>query len=528
MKRILALVMTLVMLLALCACSSTENSAKTSDKASESSETPAAADGKRVLRVGTTDTACDYYPTSGGGIQKHMVYEGIYQIGDGKYEPWLIESFTWVDETTAELVLRDGVTFSNSDPLEAEDILYSLRLAATASGSVFASTFSKIDFDRCTVSDDGKTVTLVLKEAYGPFESVLFCCYVVDKSATENLASDEPGWWDTTVATGPYEVVENVDGSHVTFGLREDYWDKEHMPDWDEITLNFYSNATAMFIAFENGEIDLALGVDANDAARLESGDVSHPDTTSYGICHANANYFFAMSPYKEEFQDVKVREAIAHVLNGDDIGSVQFGILYDADIDSTLPSSVRYYAPQGKYETDVEYARQCMAESAYPDGFECNVVAISSDSGMWEVIQAELAQLNISVNITFYDMLTCMPLWMNEGGTDIQTITVNGGNSSLDPNESFQMICDDGMLAACRILDEDYNELYYRAAGTTNSEKRAEAYSEMQKWLYDNFQIIPLFQPDYCYCWNNTVLTADGLPSVTKSYLQFATHSVD
>ena len=549
MKRTLALLLAILIICALAACGKSSpppqseettptepaaletpedaaegNSEDTAEAVPEAAAEDVAEDTaeKRVLRVGTLDTACDYHPNSGGSVQKHMVYEGLYRISSGDLEPWLLESFTWTDDVTAVMVPREDVYFSDGDKMTAEDIVYSLELIATDSTSVFMSTFSKIDFEATKINGDG-SITLVLREPYGPFESRLFLCYVSNKSAVEDRASDEPLWWDSPVATGPYTVVENVDGSHVTLALREDYWDKENMPDWDEITVYFYTNSTAMFIAFENGEIDLALGVDAKDAARLQSGDVARPETTEYGIVSSNATVDMCMNANTPELQDIKVREAIAHVLNGEDIGSVQYGVLYDADVDSVLAKNCRGYVSQGVYEMDLDYARQCMAESAYPDGFTLDAVSVSTDTGLWEVVQAELAQLNITLNVSFYDTPTCLGLWMKPDGTDLMTSTPMGGNTSLDPDEGVGQFYNQGMLSASRILDEEYNELFAKTLSTTDWAAREAAYAAVQKWLYENFQCIPLLIPSYCYCYDSSVMTTtEPLPSVSKAYVHF------
>ncbi|MCD8322321.1 MAG: ABC transporter substrate-binding protein [Oscillospiraceae bacterium] len=537
MKRIIAILLAVSLFLALVACGTSNSSTTTDTTNSETSDTETAEtkvtgttteDGKHVLRVGTTDTACSFYPTASGGIQRHMVYESIYKMGENGSEPWLIESFEWIDDTTAEMVVRDDVYFSNGEQMLAEDVVYSMYFFATDSQSMWSDTYNKIDFDATTISEDGWTITLKLKEVYAPFESTLFLCYVMDKSVVENMSSDDASWWNGAVATGPYEVVENVDGSHITLSLREDYWDTENMPDWDEITIYFYTESTAMFIAFENSELDLVLNVSNEDAERLMSGDVSNAENIAYDVVHSNSAYLLCMSPYKEEFQDEKVREAIAHVINGTDVGNVQFGVLYDADLDSTIPSSVNYYTSVGTYETDVEYAQQCMAESNYPDGFDVNVVTATTDSNMWTVIQAELEQINIHVTITYYDLTTCIPLWMQEGGTDMQTLTVSGGNTSLDPYEAYDNINAYGSMAACHILDDEYNAIYNRTLTTTDETERAEAYAELQQWLYDNYQAIPVCEPLYCYAYNTEVMTTDGLSSVTKAYVHFACKAVD
>ncbi|MGH2617845.1 MAG: ABC transporter substrate-binding protein, partial [Thermomicrobiales bacterium] len=60
-------------------------------------------------------------------------------------------------------------------------------------------------------------------------------------------------------------------------------------------------------------------------------------------------------------------------------------------------------------YEQDLERARQLLAEAGYPDGFEMNLIASEMQTyrGNYEVLQAELAEIGISLNVNVIDHAT-------------------------------------------------------------------------------------------------------------------------
>ncbi|MGI5971269.1 MAG: ABC transporter substrate-binding protein [Oscillospiraceae bacterium] len=529
MKKILAVLLALLMI-GLCACGG-QNGNKATDspaqtgKAAEPAvgEAAEAEDDYRVLRVGTMDSGGSFDPWSGtSGPQNYLAFETILmRTGTGEYEPWLAESVEWVDDTTLEIKLRDDAYFADGDQVLGEDVVYTFYKSATAA-SVMAVHFSNIDFEASTVSEDGLTVTFKLKQPYGPLMAYMDIPYVVNKSACEDWGPSDERWWDSPPTSSAYEIVENVSGSHVTFRLREDYWNKDRMPQWDEIVINFYSNPTAMFIAFETGEIDIVLGVQNNDVDRLKSGDIQNAENIAYKQIPSKASYLLCMSPYKEEFNDIKVREAIAHVIDQDAIGAVAFGGEY-LKSDSVICEGVNFYKSTGLYELDTEYAKQCMAESAYPDGFEINVVTMESDAPIWEVIQGCLAPLNISVNFQSYDMATSIGLWMQEDGSDCMLITAAGGNVTREPYADLSANWQNGMLCPARVLDPEYNEIFSKFVYTADTAVREEYCGKIQQWLHDNYHCIPCGQPVYTFAYRSDKVGSCDFFSATRANMLYA-----
>lgn len=529
MKRLTALVLALLMVLAMAACGSGSESSDSAAATAEESGTATAAEsetaadgGRKILRVGTTDSSGSFDPWSGtSGPQNYLGFETIVmRTGSGAYEPWLAKSVEWIDDTTLEIVLRDDAKFANGEPVLGEDIVYTFYKSATAA-SVMAVHFANIDFDSTTVSDDGLTVDFKLYQPYGPLMAYLDIPYVVDKSECEDWDSSDERWWDSPPTSSAYEITENVSGSHTTFTLRDDYWNKDRIPDWDEIVINYYSDATAMFIAFENGELDIVLGVSNTDIDRLQSGDVKNNETVTYELKPSNAAYLFCMSDNKEEFHDAKVREAIANAIDCDAIGLVAFGGYYEL-ADSVICSGTKYYKSCGYYDGGVEYARECMAESNYPDGFSINVVCTSGDAAIWDVVQDSLSKIGISVNVTSYDMATCIPIWMQPDGTDVLIMTTAGGNMTGEPYADLSANWKNGMLQAARVMDEDYNAIFEQFVYNTDDAIREEYCQQVQQWLYDNFQCIPLVQPVYCYAYRNDVIASCDFFSGTRANMLY------
>ena len=97
-----------------------------------------------------------------------QVMETLFNVSEDGTEvvPWLAESYTISDDgLTYTLSLRDGVTFSNGDPLTAADVKFSLD-ASTATGDAG---WGYVNDPIASVeATDDSTVVITLKRAWAP------------------------------------------------------------------------------------------------------------------------------------------------------------------------------------------------------------------------------------------------------------------------------------------------------------------------------------------------------------------------
>ena len=477
--------------------------------------------GKKVLRIGTIETAQSYSLIDEGSLPMYLSYEYLVKSDrNGDTIPWLAEEVVWVDELTMRIKLRDGIYFANGEQMIGEDVLYSMYYVAYTPGSILSDKFTLVDYDASYVEDDNLTVIVKVKEPYYVLSTWLVKLGITDKSTVENRASNDPDWWDKPVSSSAYEIVENVDGSHVTFRLRDDYWDKEHMPQWDEIIFNYFSNATAMFIAYENGELDLVLKADYKDYDRALAGDIAKADSTSCYAVTVNGPQQFILGAYCEYFKDPKVREAFTHALDTDAIGMVAYGSLYHAGLESIVsPQFEGAYEAQGLNVYDPELARQCMAESNYPDGFDIKCIAMDSDGPALEVVKENLAAIGVNLNVETYDFATMLANVLTPGSTDVGFW--GGTLHSVDVYEAISPFYDSEAITTSRILDPEFNALYYSIPGIADKDELNEVVKEMQRWIYKNMWIIPVCEVSYAIIYDNTVLQCN-LPNLAVSFIQY------
>lgn len=210
----------------------------------------AAVGGEKVLRAASTGyfyvESMDPANSWDGWL---MQYQGITEnllklTDDFDVEPWLAESVENVDELTWEFTLREGVLFSNGEPMTGEavkaclDRTYEVNPRATETLAL------------ASVEADGQKLTITTKEANPAFKNAicdpLFSIYYV---------GDDVDYAASTPCTGPYKATEFVFEDHTTLVPNEHYWNGT--PLLDQITCSVYFDDDAQILAMQNGELDI-------------------------------------------------------------------------------------------------------------------------------------------------------------------------------------------------------------------------------------------------------------------------------
>jgi peptide/nickel transport system substrate-binding protein len=166
MKKLFVIL--LVMLIALTACQTatpTESAAPTQaaggptaapavEATAANTAEPAAAAGPKELTIGLGQES---YPQRGWAIETDdgfsLSYIGVLETlvkvdFDGNMVPSLAESYKQTDDTTWEFTLRQGISFTNGEPFNADAVVKSLNYiknSPTPPRGITAKTFSSIE-----------------------------------------------------------------------------------------------------------------------------------------------------------------------------------------------------------------------------------------------------------------------------------------------------------------------------------------------------------------------------------------------
>ena len=247
------------------------------------------------------------------------MFEGLYTYDkDGNLQPALAEN-TEISEDgmTYTFTLRDGLKWSDGTDLTAKDFEYAWKRAAapeTAAdyGYMFDAIAKNADGTLDVVaSEDGKTLTVKLVAPCAYFlDLAAFPAYLpVPQAQVEAAAGWEtnPGAWAAEagfVTNGAYTMTSWKHEESMVLTKNDNYWraDEVTIP---EIDLMLSADDTAIFSAYNSGDLDFADTVPTNEIASI----MDNPD---FHVIDNLGTYYAAFNVNSPIFEGKTVDQAIA------------------------------------------------------------------------------------------------------------------------------------------------------------------------------------------------------------------------
>ena len=500
--------------------SSTNAGTKAGTKAGESG-------GEKTLNVGTINVLGTFMPGSENEVCHwgcYLVYDYLfyYDEDNNPFSDILKEWHYEEDGTTFVMECRDDVYFANGDQMTGDDVLFSIKTLVDRETNQ-AAYYATVDWDKSYVSEDGFTVYLANTQEFGPGIINMGVVYLLDQSWCVETGFDNiDPWLNAPNGSGPYEVAEYVTDSYVTLKRRDSYWGE--FTGADTVKINHYAEDSAMYMALETGEIDLALNIAESDYSRALTDDKIAVMTT-----HEGENILLALDNNNQYMKDENVRLAIAYGVNWQDVAESARGEL--AEVPGSIITSVSpYYKDTGVYEYDLEKAKQYMEAAGYvTDGstvnFTLNMTTVDQavKTNAATVIQFYLQQLGINLQMNFTDFPTAFSAWLTEGGTDLNFQDSDTGSVCGEPYISLRFFpAELATFPFAAISDETFVTLYKEANYTTDDDVRKEKYAELQQYVHDRAMIIPLYESVDAVAYNPEKIESVSLHSAVSANLRY------
>ncbi len=319
------------------------------------------------------------------------VFEGLTRYNaDGSISPALAESWDISEDGTVyTFKLRDGVTFHDGTAMDAEDVKFSLdRARAEESTNAQKALFAGIESVEAV---DPLTVKVTLSAPNGAFptnmawgDAVIVAPESVETNATQ------------PVGTGPFKFDRWVQGDRVELVENPDYWGEK--PALKSATFKFISDPTAAFAAMMAGDIDAFPGYPAPETLAQFEADPRF----QLLIGSTEGETILAMNNKSEKLSDPKVRQAIAHAINRQEIiDGAMFG--YGTPIGTHFaPHNPDYVDLTGQSAYDPEKAKALLAEA----GVETLTLSLKLPPPSYarrggEIIAAQLRAVGIETEIS-------------------------------------------------------------------------------------------------------------------------------
>ena len=397
-------------------------------------------------------------------VNDHVIAENVYshlvryKPGSVDIEPDLAVSWTISrDGKVYTFNLRKGVKWHKEfGGFTAKDVKYSIeRTLDPKTKSPNAGDFSLVD--KVEVIDD-YTVRIFLKEPYAPFLTVTLpyrAGWILNQAAVEKFGSE--------------------------YKLRT-----QGPPKLDRIVFKPISEETVAEIALERGDIDIMYfrSPEVYQRLKVKKGIVVE-EKTGPGI------YSLVFNIDKKPFSDPRVRKAIHHAINKDQIVKHILGGIATKGTNVLPPNFLSYTEAVTQYDFSPEKAKGLLREAGFGEGFKTTLYY--SQLSPWPlvvpVIQEDLKKVNIDVELKGLEHASLMSfIRARKHDFGVQPML-----RPPDPDMIFYlMFHSKGTFNATGYRSEDEN--IEKARVEMSLDKRKAIYVQLQKKVVEDSPTIPLF----------------------------------
>ena len=407
--------------------------------------------------------------------------------------------------------LRQGVTFHDGTPFDAESVKATVERAKGNDQSGFAFVFR--DFaDEPVRIVDAHTVELHTKVPIAPLLNNIVVLYMVPPRAGANLDMT----FEEGIGTGPFRLTDfNIDQQYVLEAYA-DYWDPA-FPKLAKVTYRPILDQSALVAALRSGQADLIEGISEENAQAIQ-------DDPNFQIIRSElwqTDFLTLNGETHEHLGKPEVRRAFNYGIDRDVIAN---------DILSGNAQPLASYPPRGllgyseeapimvnPYNPDL--ARQELAAVGLQDGFEAELKVphgqFTKDQEIAEFVVQELGNIGINLTLNLQEPIPALNSFI-EGDYEVGyagSIAVTG-----DPDRylSERVV---GDLYHTAFADEEAKELIRQAAQTINPEERAALYVQASARIWQAPPFIYLHQINWNYGARSNVTNFTWMPNRIFSF---------
>jgi len=301
--------------------------------------------------------------------------------------PHLAESWEQVDDKTWRFKLREGVSFQDGAPFNAEAVVKSInRLMNPKLTCDSRSKFGDVTLTPKAV-DEG-TVEIVSDIPIPIMPTLMGTVQIVSPNMPFDQEVNKP------VGTGPYEL-EAADNEHIVLVRRDDYWGEA--PEVTKATYRWRSESAIRAAMVESGEADLTPAIAVQDATNPE---------TDFAYLNSETTRM-RIDAQIAPLDDIRVREALNLAIDWDGMGEALFGTDVLRASQMVVPGVLGHNPDIKPWPYDPERAK-ALIEEARADGVPVDTeITIIGRNGFFpnaseslEAMQAFWQEIGLNVTI--------------------------------------------------------------------------------------------------------------------------------
>jgi peptide/nickel transport system substrate-binding protein len=447
-----------------------------------------AQDGGKTLVVAIPQQTVQLDPALAGGNGygdiipiADNITEGLtrFKLGSGEIEPSLAESWTpSEDGLTYTFTLRQGVTFHDGTPFNADAVLFNVNRQIDPSAAGYSDQFiyAGIVFQEVTaVAKTGDyEVAFTLSRPITPLlpgNLAVFAGGIVSPTALQDYADD---YSQHAAGTGPFKLEAFTPDVELSLVANEDYWGGR--PALDRVVFRTISEDAVRLSELRAGSIDVANQLDLKDVESVENED---------GLGVVSGSFFnvqyVAFNQSIAPFDNVDIRKAFEYAINKQNIADVVFYGNYTLGAGPIAPGLLGYdESLASTYTYDPDQAKSVLEGAGASDlSFDFYARTNTFWPTIAQLIQADLAAVGVTANIVsledaeFFGAIDdgTVPVFVNDWTWD------NGDPDNL----IYSLFYSERAESRVGYNDPDVDKLILDAQVEADPAKREDLYTQIQ-----------------------------------------------
>lgn len=435
-------------------------------------------------------------------IVLHMVEGLVGYRDDASIAPLLAKSVDISEDgKTYTFKLRDGLKFSNGEPLTSTDVLSSWqrytdpktawRCLKDVTGAGLANVTN-------VAAPDASTVVYTLEKPSALFLATLARTDCGGTGVYHKSSLDAEGKWVKPVGTGPFTLQEWRSGQYVQLAANPHYaspgggrtgYVGDKTPKIDAVRFMIIPDDAAAKAAIYAGDIDVLADVNNSDFEEMTGNDEVKVDKAdAMGL---TALLFQTRDPL---LKDVRIRKALLLSL---DIPQITEALTYGQSraTVSVIPQPSPFY---GSVQADmpvrnVEEAKRLLAEAGY-DGQPIKWLATKHYPSLFDaavLVQAMAQEAGLNIEVETLDWATLLDRYTS-GNYSAMSFTYS---ARLDPSLSYDMVSGNKDKNPNKVWDNPEGlKLIAESASIIDDTRRQEIFDGLEGMIRADLPIIPLY----------------------------------
>jgi peptide/nickel transport system substrate-binding protein len=452
------------------------------------------ADTLRIEFVDAVPNVDMYYNSQRTGlILAHQAWDMLVHRDPATFEikPSLATEWRFAEDNSLDLTIRQGVKFHDGSPFSAEDVVYTLNMAADPASKV-ATPSNYAWIDKAEKTGDFGVRVKMKKPTPAALEYLAMVTPIHPKAYREKVGPE--GFAAKPVGAGPYKIVKNEQGKEVILERFEDYWkdSPKGRPAIKRLHVRFVPDLSTEVTELLARQTDWIWNINPDQmgqinkmpylqAVQQESMRIGYVSIDAAGRSGAG-------NPLTKQ----KVRQAIWHAINRQEMADklVQGGSR--VPIAPCFPSQFGCDANAAvKYDYDPKKAKALLAEAGYPDGFETELLTYVQPTSWSAALQNYLAAVGIRAKI---NQMQVAPAIDKAHRGEAPLYHGSWGSYSInDVSAIFPVMYGAGALDNYA-RDPEVEKLVADGGAANDKEARQKAYSAAVKIITEQAYWLPLF----------------------------------